>query len=208
MLFYTGLLFLVIAVSVDGFSVGVTYGMRNIRVPFFALSIIMICSGIVVSLSMTVGSILGSVISPHLADNIGGIILILLGCFSFLNIIRSKKESNPTESIPEATKKLHHFKTVLKTPDKADIDKSGTISAGEALILGAALALDAFGAGIAAAIIGYSPFLTSIFIALMSGAFLFCGLKIGMILSKNKAMQKMTFIPPLLLILIGTMNIY
>src|SRR5699024_12209213 len=90
MLFYTGLLFLVIAVSVDGFSVGVTYGMRNIRVPFFALSIIMICSGIVVSLSMTVGSILGSVISPHLADNIGGIILILLGCFSFLNIIDRK----------------------------------------------------------------------------------------------------------------------
>lgn len=209
MLFYTGLLFLVIAVSLDGFGVGITYGMQKVRVPLFALCIIMMCSGVVVLLSMTIGNILSSVISPDIATIFGGCILILLGCFSLFNIIRSKADSKETDFINEdSIKRMHQFKAVMTTPGKADLDSSGAISANEALLLGSALALDAFGAGLGAAIIGYSPFLTAILVALMSGTFVFCGLKLGNLLSKNKQMQKMTFIPPLLLIALGIYNIF
>ncbi|MDY0409036.1 sporulation membrane protein YtaF [Virgibacillus soli] len=214
MLYYAGLLFLVIAVSIDGFGVGMTYGMRKIRVPFLGLCIIMSCSGAVVLLSMTLGDYLKSFISPHLAEVFGGIILISLGIFSFINAIRSqrnkdKEETTVVDSIhgKEQHGKFKSVTSVFSTPDKADLDRSGIITAGEATILGTALAMDAFGAGFGAAIIGYAPWLTSILIAIMSGGFLYTGIKLGMILSKNKRLLNLAFIAPILLITIGVLNI-
>ncbi|MFA1821770.1 sporulation membrane protein YtaF [Virgibacillus oceani] len=201
MLLYTGLFFLVIAVSLDGFGVGVTYGMRKIQVPLIGLVIIMLCSGITVLIAMTIGSTLSSFISPSIAEGIGGGILIVIGLFSFYNLLLSKQEK------PSEQKKQNILATVLNTPDKADLDKSGTISANEALLLGTALALDAFGAGIGASMLGYSPVITALLIASMSGIFVFCGIKMGMILSQSKHMQHMSFIPPLLLISLGIFNI-
>ncbi|MBP1971529.1 putative sporulation protein YtaF [Virgibacillus natechei] len=205
MLFYTGLLFLVIAVSLDGFGVGVTYGMRRIRVPLIALLIIMLCSGIMVLVAMTIGNIISSFISPNIAEMLGGFILISIGCFSLYNISRPRREAEVESSSTE--KRQNTISTVLTTPDKADLDRSGTISANEAVLLGSALALDAFGAGIGAAMLGYSPILTAVLIALMSGSFVFCGIKTGIFLSKNRYLKRMTYIPPLLLIALGIFNI-
>jgi len=205
MLFYTGLIFLVIAVSLDGFGVGVTYGIRKIKVPFTALFIIMLCSGLVVLLSMTMGSMLSSLISPHLAKIFGGCILFSLGIFSLYNIIRAN--DNPDDLNRHENNRSNVLKTVLTNPDQADLDSSGVISTHEALLLGLALALDAFGAGLGASIIGYSPLLTTLLISCMSGFFLFSGIKVGLFLSKSKQLQQMTFIPPLLLIMLGIYNI-
>src|SRR5699024_2442777 len=154
----------------------------------------MLCSVITVLLAMTIGSSLRSFISPSMAETLGGAILIALGIISLYNILLSERKK------PSESKKQNILTTVLNTPDKADLDQSGTISANEALLLGTALALDAFGAGIGASMLGYSPALTSLLIACMSGLFVFCGIKIGMLLSKNKQLQHMSFIPPLLLI--------
>ena len=201
MLFYTGLIFLVIAVSLDGFGVGVTYGMRKIHVPYSALFIIMLCSGIFVLLSMTIGNMLSTFISPQIAKIIGGCILISLGIFSLFNIIRERKNGNVSQE------ERNVLKTVLTNPNLADLDHSGTISTHEALLLGLALALDAFGAGLGASIIGYSPLLTTILISCMSGLFLFTGIKTGLFLAKSEQLQQMTFIPPILLIFLGFYNL-
>lgn len=208
MLFYTGLMFLVIAVSLDGFGVGVTYGIRKIHVPFIALAIIMFCSGFVVMLSMTIGNLLSAVISPNTATILGGSILVFIGLFALYNIFSSSDHFDD-QPIKESKNnpQLHKFKTVLTKPVKADIDRSGIISIQEALLLGLALALDAFGAGIGASMLGYSPLLTTFLIAFMSGLFLFSGIQVGLLLSKNRRLQRMTFIPPILLILLGVINI-
>lgn len=206
LLFYMGLFFLVIAVSLDGFGVGITYGMRKVLVPIHALCIIMLCSGVIVLASMTLGSALLSFISPDIAEIIGGVILILIGCFSLFNILKPKlKFLQPKEK--ELEHRIHHFKKVLLTPDSADLDSSGTISSGEALILGIALALDAFGAGLGASMIGYSPLLTAGLVACMSGLFLFCGMRVGILLSKSKQLQRLTLLPPFLLIGLGIFNL-
>lgn len=202
MLLYTGLFFLVIAVSLDSFGVGVTYGMRKIRVPLTGLLIIMLCSGIMVLLAMTIGNSLRSFISPSMAEVLGGGILIALGVFSLYNVLLSKREEAPEP------RKQNILATVLNTPDKADLDQSGSISANEALLLGTALAMDAFGAGIGASMLGYSPMITALLIACMSGLFLFCGIKMGVLLSKNRVLQKMSFVPPILLIALGIFNIF
>jgi putative sporulation protein YtaF len=198
-----GLLLLVIAVSLDGFGVGMTYGMRNVQVPLNALIIIMLCSGIVVLSSMTLGTALRSLISPDISSMFGGVILILLGFFSLYNILRPEKANRKNGAVKH---RLDDFKEVLATPHKADLDKSGKISSSEALLLGIALALDAFGAGFGASMLGYSPLLTAVLVACMSGLFLLSGIKIGVLLSRNKFLQRLTFLPPLLLIGLGISN--
>lgn len=208
MLFYTGLFFLVIAVSLDGFGVGVTYGMRKIVVPINALLVIMVCSGIVVLISMEVGSMLHSFLSVGIAKTIGGSILIFIGVFSLINSIRSQLKKQEEKPHPNTSPKhFQNIRTVMTTPDRADLDQSGTISIGEAILLGTALALDAFGAGIGAAILGYSSIITSILIALMSGMFVHYGIKMGIALSKNKKLERMNFLPPVLLITLGVFNL-
>lgn len=208
LLFYTGLFFLVIAVSLDGFGVGVTYGMRKVRVPIIALFIIMLCSGMVVLASMTIGTMLRLFISPEIAKIFGGVILIFIGLFSLWNIIRAKLAKQSSDPSGRGIKhRLHDFKEVLMTPDKADLDKSGAISAGEAFLLGIALALDAFGAGLGASMLGYSPLLTAGLIACMSGIFLFWGIRTGIFLSRFRQLQSLTFLPPILLIGLGIFNL-
>lgn len=209
MLYYTGLVLLVIAVSLDGFGVGVTYGMQKIRMPLLSLFIIMCCSGFIVIISMTIGNVLSQYISPSSTSKIGATILILIGTFSLWNVLRQRKKSEvKTEEDATNVKnsKRSAFSKVITTPNKADLDKSGIISAKESLLLGIALAMDAFGAGLGAAIIGYTPSLTAILIAIMSGTFVYVGMKIGLFLSKSKKLQRMGYLPPLLLIALGIFN--
>lgn len=213
MIFYINLVFIVIAVSLDGFGVGMTYGMRNIRITLLALCIIMICSGLIVFASMMVGNVLQLLLSPVITEILGGIILIALGIFVFFSIIRSKASSTATtesklDLTPVEKNPFNRLKSVISDPRHADIDKSGSISVGEALFLGTALALDAFGAGLGASMLGYSPIVTPFLVATMSGAFVFSGIKIGLMLSKSKWMTKLTYFPPTLLICIGLYNVW
>ncbi|MEW9677890.1 sporulation membrane protein YtaF [Lentibacillus sp. L22] len=202
MLFYTGLFFLVMAVSLDGFGVGIAYGMRRIRIPVTALLIIMLCSGIIVLTAMTIGSVLTTFISEKAAKIIGGVILVLIGLFCLWNVTRSK----PDGQIEVKKSQFSQFKSVLKEPQQADLDQSGIISNKEAFLLGFALALDAFGAGLSAAMVGYSPILTASLIAFMSGLLVFCGTHVGMFLSNNRWIKKLILLPPFLLISLGIYN--
>lgn len=214
MLYFTGLILLAIGVSLDSFGVGVAYGVNKIRVPRLSLLIIMLCSGLVVLASMTFGILLISLISPHIAEIIGSLILISIGLIGFYNIVRTKhsnqsKESKALQYEPKEKEwkfeiqKLGLFITVLKKPQQADFDNSGIITGNEALILGLALALDAFGAGLGAAMLGYSPIITATIISFTSGFFVFFGIKAGFILSQRIRMQPMVFLPPCLLIFLG-----
>jgi len=204
MLFYTGLFLLVIAVSLDGLGVGISYGIQKTRVPLFPIMIIMLCSGITVFIAMTIGDVLKRLITPTFSENLGAIILILLGLFTLTKMIRNKKSQvNHTETSTVFT----DMKKVLSSPQQADLDQSGTISKQEAVLLGMALALDAFGAGIAASLLYYSPFLTAALVSLMSGLFLKIGLKVGLFLARYEEIQFFSYLPSLLLISIGLFNL-
>ncbi|SFB32617.1 putative sporulation protein YtaF [Lentibacillus halodurans] len=204
MLYYTGLILLIIGVSIDGFGVGMSYGIRRVHVPYTALGIIMFCSGLIVYISMIIGNTLKSFITPNLTDNIGGIILLLIGVYCLYNVIRSKQDTHLAAVSDDAT--WDHFKTVMREPQQADLDESGSISLTEAILLGFALAIDAFGAGLGAAMLGYSPVITALSIALMSGLFVLCGIRFGMFLSATKWMKQLTLLPPFLLIILGIFN--
>src|SRR5699024_7997240 len=76
----------------------------------------------------------------------------------------------------------------------------------EAVLLGFALAIDAFGAGLGAAMLGYSAMITACSIALMSGLFVLCGVRMVIFLSAKKWIQQLTLLPPFLLMILGILN--
>jgi putative sporulation protein YtaF len=203
MFYLIKLLTIVLAVSIDGFGVGITYGMRKMKITLPALLIIMTCSGTIVWLSMSLGQLIRGLISPAFTDLLGGLIFIFLGLFVLFTHVK--------EILGWSYFNRHVFSPftrLLRHPQQADRDFSGTISSGEALVLGVALAMDAFGAGLAASIIGYPVILMIVCIATMSGFFLFSGVTLGHVLAKSKAFEKLSLLPPLLLITIGVFNLF
>ncbi|MGG0236990.1 sporulation membrane protein YtaF [Bacillus rhizoplanae] len=203
---YFSLILLAFTLSLDSCSVGLTYGLRNVRIPLKSIIVIGICSAVVMILSMGIGHMIAQVFSPVLATRIGGLVLVAIGTWVLYQFFQSdKKEEAPQEekvwNLEIAS--LGLVIQILRKPTVADFDKSGTISGMEALLLGMALSLDSFGAGIGASLLGYSPFTMAGLVAVMSSLFLFIGMKAGTILSNMRWLQKLTFLPGILLIIIG-----
>jgi putative sporulation protein YtaF len=205
------IILLALAVSLDSFSVGFTYGLRKMRIPFKSIVIIACCSAMTLTIAMSIGHLLQRFLSPVFAEKMGGIILIILGVWVIYQFFRSEKEKDilPHEKviINLEIKSLGLVIHILKKPMSADFDKSGTITGVEAIMLGLALSLDAFGAGIGAVMLGFSPGYLALAVALLSSLLVFFGIKLGSYLSQITWLQNFSFLPGVLLIIIGVWKI-
>jgi putative sporulation protein YtaF len=205
------LVLLALAVSLDSFSVGFTYGLRKMRIPFKSIFIIACCSAMTLMVAMLLGHLLEQMMSPIFAEKVGGIILIVLGGWVIYQFFQPEKEKEllPHEKviINFEIKSLGIVINILKKPMVADFDKSGTITGVEAFMLGLALSLDAFGAGVGAVMLGFSPIYLAVAVALLSSVLVFFGIKLGASLSQKTWMQRFSFIPGIVLIIIGIWKI-
>lgn len=86
------LLLLAFALSLDGFGVGITYGLRKMKIPLLSVLIISLCSGVVICVSMQVGVLLAKVVSPNAASMVGAVILVLMGCWSLVQMLMQKRK--------------------------------------------------------------------------------------------------------------------
>jgi len=275
------LLLLAFAVSLDGFGVGITYGIRQIRIPPRSIWIISCCSGLVILLAMLVGKLLVRWIPPNAASSVGAAILIGIGFWALIQFARGRdseseradertneqtnhhKDEQPTSELdgtdgnvaaaepakattataadanaaepaePEPavavaanaadsnaadapqravwTLEIRQWGIViqiLRTPAAADMDRSGTITVGEAFLLGTALSLDAFGAGIGAAMVGFSPLVTSATIAAAGGLFLWMGTRVGFRVAGWRWVRPLTVLPGIILIAMGLLKLF
>jgi putative sporulation protein YtaF len=202
---------LALAVSLDSFGAGLTYGLKSIKIPFRSISIIAICSAVTFLTSMLLGTVLEQFVSPKTGEVLGGVILLGIGFYSLWQVFLPEKDS-----IEKETKDLVKFEIqslgivihILKKPVIADIDKSGSITGWEAVLLGIALSLDAFGAGIGAALIDLSPAITASTIAVMSALFLWGGMILGLFFyHKGPWVKRISILPGLLLIVMGLLRI-
>lgn len=203
------LLLLAFAVSLDSFSVGLTYGLRKMKIPLKSIAVIAVCSAAVLMAAMMIGQLLESFFSPDLAEKLGGAVLILLGGWILIQFFRpDKNELLCHEKIIMnfEIKSLGIVINILKKPMTADFDRSGTINGIEAVMLGLALSLDAFGAGIGAALLGLPPAKLALAAACMSSIFVYAGMKLGSYFAKSGWMQKFSFVPGILLIIIGLLK--
>ncbi len=204
---YVALFLLALTLSLDSCSVGLTYGLRKVRIPAKSIIVISLCSAAVMILSMGIGHLIAQIFSPALATKIGGAVLVGIGAWVLYQFFQTDKKE---ELLVEETtvwnleiRSLGIVIQILRKPTMADFDKSGIISGIEALMLGLALSLDSFGAGIGASLLGFSPVVLAILVAVMSSIFLTLGMKVGMWFSGVSWLQRLTFLPGILLIIIG-----
>jgi putative sporulation protein YtaF len=208
---WISLLLLAFALSLDSFSVGFTYGLRKMVMPFKSVLIIASCSAVSLLIAVSIGHGLSKILSPHITSSLGGIILMGLGVGVLYQFFRPEKDKD----LQNHEKTIVNFEirslgiviNILKKPMSADFDQSGTITGIEALMLGFALSLDAFGAGIGAAMLGFSPLNLALTVAVMSSLFVLMGIKSGTFFHRFSWIQKFTFLPGILLILIGIWKI-
>lgn len=211
---------LAFAVSVDSFGVGTTYGLRKMRIPMMSTLIIGACSGIMIGTSMLLGGWLTLWLSIESANRLGALILIGLGIWTIVNGIShnrgeitqttecDKNKSLPTKVWAWEFRSLGLVVSVLRTPMVADVDQSGSISALEACLLGAALSLDALGAGLGAAFIGLSPIYMAFTIAVTSTLFLRLGMWFGLRYGNKLWRSILPYIPGICMILIGVVRFF
>lgn len=204
---YVALFLLALTLSLDSCSVGLTYGLRKVRIPAKSIIVISLCSAAVMILSMGIGHLVAQIFSPALATKIGGAVLVGIGAWVLYQFFQEDKKEE--QLVEETTvwnleiRSLGIVIQILRKPTMADFDKSGIISGIEALMLGLALSLDSFGAGIGASLLGFSPVVLAILVAVMSSTFLTLGMKMGMWFSGVSWLQRLTFLPGILLIIIG-----
>lgn len=205
---------LAFAVSLDSFGVGVTYGLRSIRIPWPSIVVVTGCSALLMIISMHIGIGLMSILPLETIKLLGPTILIGVGTFTLWQLLRQKEDRAEEHTDQEKTLIKLEIRAIglvihiLKKPTVADVDRSGVISPIEAAFLGIALSLDSFAAGFGAAMVGFSPWLAPLLIAFLSGLFLACGLRFGRWANRFHWLRKVVYLPGVLLILIGIMKMW
>lgn len=211
-------LLMAIALSLDGFGVGLAYGLRRIRLPFVSLCVIAFCTIFAMGISMLFGGWVTLWLKFIPAKVLGACIILSLGIFQLL---RSALHYGKEEKLPEAVPALALMEKqanpkpvlriqlrflglviqVLRTPDLADVDGSGGISLKESFLLGAALSMDAFASGIGAALAGMTLSVIGI-VALIQMVMIRLGQELSGKIPEG-LVNKADFLPGVVLVFVG-----
>lgn len=151
-------LILAISSSIDSLGIGITYGIKNIKITFFSKIILFSVSIIISFLSIFSGYFLNDFLPIYFTSFLGGIILIIIG-FTF--ILKSFLEKNKKEN------------------NYYDFNHSNSITAKEAIVLGLALSLDSFAIGVSYSLTNSNCFLFPILISIFQIFFLSTGSLFG-----------------------------
>ncbi|OPA76174.1 sporulation membrane protein YtaF [Paenibacillus selenitireducens] len=164
--------------SIDNLGVGISYGIRGIRIGFLANLIIAIICFLFSGAGILFGQWLSKVLPGIFPILVGAFLLFIIGIrIILLALPRNKKhrDSNVDRNETSAT----NFKEILENPEIADRDKSGEIGMGEAVILGVALSANAVTSGLSAGLLGLSPLAISLTAAIGSFITVWAGVALG-----------------------------
>lgn len=204
------LLFFVLAVSVDGLAVGMGLGLGRIKISLAAFLVVSSVSFLVILPALTLGDYIAGFLHHSWGRWLGGLILLIMGILFLLNGLRAGKPVLPTYKVhlnKNSSSFWRRFVYLLHNPLGADLDHSGNINFWEASLLGFALAVDAFGAGLGAAITGYPVLLTSAMVGLGKFVLLQFGYRFGFYLSGNWNWRILSVLPGLFLLILGILKI-
>ena len=212
-----------ISSSIDSLGIGITYGIKKVRLSNLA-NVILFCISITIS---TISLLFGNFIAELLPDNIvtalGGLLIIFIGVFMTMQALKGKNESEkqPNNDLidnPPDEEKIYSFfikcfgitVQVIKNPNYSDFDNSKKIDSREALFLGIALSLDSFGIVIGSAVAGICSIFLPIFVSLFQILFLKLGNYIGRKISSNNFFpdNSWSVISGILLIVIGVVKLF
>ncbi|MGE4273308.1 MAG: sporulation membrane protein YtaF [Desulfitobacterium sp.] len=149
-----------LALSFDGFGVGLSYGIRKIRIPLLSMLVMTLCTVVAMGAAVFLGDVFMDIITFIPPNLLAAAILLSLGGYQLTKAVLSLIKGDTPKAVPTQTVALREpvlkleFKIlgvvvqVLRMPEQADLDGSGVISAKESVLLGTALSLDAFASGL------------------------------------------------------------
>lgn len=182
------LLVLALALSIDAFGIGISYGVRKINFKISSLVIISFIALLFSSISIWLGTVIASVFSKNITSFISILILVILGLFIIKKGIE-KDDYKPISSYDTNNEHKNIYSlfikslgitiNIIKTPSICDLNNSLKIDPKEALYLGIALSLDCIGTSIAISSFGRYTFLFPIFIVIFQLTFLLLGTFLG-----------------------------
>ena len=207
--------------SIDAFGIGITYGLRKLKISNISKLILCIISIIVTSFAILIGNNLSFILTPLFTKLIGSFILITIGLIIIFQIIKSKKndkkdiillnKNEPNSKYIE--KRVYKFFIkflgitiqIIKDPIYSDFDSSLKIDTKEAIYLGIALSIDSFCIGIGSSILGLNLILFPILVAIFQLIFLSFGTMIGKHLNNQAIIPNniWNLISAIMLIIIG-----
>lgn len=182
------------AMSIDAAGLGISLGVRSIKLDRTATLITCMTGFVIISLASAAGSGLYMLLPEKYGHLISGIILIAMGLWI---IVQSGKKPDTSQS---------RTVNIIRSPYESDPDRSGSIDAAEAFFLGTALSLDSIGICIGAGSIPYC-FLLPAAAMLMQLAFMSAGIKLGRLIGKDTDTGVCTLLSGTIIVLIGIFNI-
>ena len=208
---------LALALSLDGFGVGMSYGLRRIRIPWTSMLMIAFCTVLAMGSAVFFGGWFVHWVKFLPPKVLGATILLTLGVWQLIRAftqrdaggveVKAAATFNVTPREPVVKFQLEFLGIiiqVLRYPEQADLDGSGVIGIKESVLLGTALSLDAFASGLA---IGLSASITHslpvIFLVALTQVLM---LRIGQIVTgivPEEVLKRIGFLPGTMLILIG-----
>lgn len=207
---YMLILLFALAVSADGFMVGIAYGIKKIKIPFLSLILISCASSLAVTVSMICGQGLATFLQPSWASGLGAIMLIIIGFYFLLQALKEKitrLEAPDSAILTINLEFLGIIVQILKKPSSADMDCSGEINLREAFFLGLALAVDALGAGIGAAMTGLNILFTALSVGMLKFILVNSGIHLGAVVKSKYIEGISALLPGIILITIGIVEI-
>ena len=203
-----------IAISMDSLSVGIAYGMKNIKVPLYSLVILDFISILLLSIGFFLGNLLTKFIPTRLIEFIGFCILFIIGIWFLIQAWLNKKyprknHLNPQSIAVISIDSLGIVINILRDPSKVDLNISGVIDTKEAILLGIALAIDSLAIGVAVSLSNMTTIILALFlVGIMNLIFLLSGIYLGKNLVSNSIKERTCFIPGSILLILAIIRLF
>ncbi len=187
-------LLLILALSMDAFTAGLSYGMAKVKVPLYSVFTLAALSGCMLTLSMYAGDKLLSLIPPAFTRGASFIILFLLSLYKFYDAIPSLHRKNARLTTDNISQMINSERPMV-------------LSGREAFLLGLALSVDNISAGLCTGSSSLSPWsllFITVGIHLLS---IQLGLAAGRLLAQ-KGLNRFTWLGAAILMLLAFFRLF
>lgn len=185
-----------VAANLDNAGVGVAYGVKKIRIPFMANTVIAVMGFLLALVGGFFGEWISLWLPPFICNLIGMIVLVTIGIWVLVQPLLDKRSKQQPSN-------RNLLSRVLRNPEEADMDGSKSVGFIESIILGITLSINNLAGGFDAGITHLNIWATSF----ISGAFSFLcvGLcaYLGARIAADKLGKQANAVSGVLLILVG-----
>lgn len=213
------IILLAISLSLDAFGVGLSYGIRKIKIPIFSKVIICFFSIFYAGIALIGGKSLATFLPQNISKIIGITILFVMGTIIIIQGLVKKDDNkyslrsyiNKEKTLVQIVIKSFGITIkVIKNPVECDINRSGKIEFAESILLGLALSVDAIGVTLGISLAGSYSIIIPFTVGIFQFAFLYMGTYLGKKFASIKKLNKkvIAILPGLLLLILAVINYF